>query len=110
MAGGVPLQVAVAELDQWRRAAKSLAILDVREPWERDICGFDGSLNIPMGELPDRIGELPRDRPVVVVCHHGMRSLQATQWLRAQGHDGACNLQGGIDAWASQIDGSMKRY
>ena len=110
MAEPVPLQIEVGDLDRWKRDAHALAILDVREPWERDICGFDGSLNIPMAELPGRLGELPRDRPVVVVCHHGMRSLHATQWLRAQGHDQACNLQGGIDAWASQIDSSMKRY
>jgi rhodanese-related sulfurtransferase len=106
----LPLQIEVGDLDRWTRDAHALAILDVREPWERDICAFDGSLNIPMAELPGRLGELPADRPVVVVCHHGMRSLHATQWLRAHGHDQACNLQGGIDAWASQIDSSMKRY
>jgi rhodanese-related sulfurtransferase len=105
-----PLQIAVDDLDRWRRDSHALAILDVREPWERDICAFDGSHNIPLGELPGRIGELPTDRPLVVVCHHGMRSLQATQWLRAQGREQACNLQGGIDAWASQIDAGMKRY
>jgi rhodanese-related sulfurtransferase len=106
----LPLQIEVGDLDRWKRDARALAILDVREPWERDICAFDGALNIPLAELPGRFGELPADRPVVVVCHHGMRSLHATQWLRAQGHDQACNLQGGIDAWASQIDASMKRY
>jgi rhodanese-related sulfurtransferase len=110
MTASVPLEIGVEQLDRWRQAAAPLAILDVREPWERDICAFDGSLNIPMGELPGRAGELPDDRPVIVVCHHGMRSMHATQWLRAQGHDQACNLQGGIDAWASQIDGTMKRY
>jgi rhodanese-related sulfurtransferase len=106
----VPLEIPADQLDRWRQAAEPLLILDVREPWERDICGFDGSLNIPMNDLPDRVGELPDDRPVVVVCHHGMRSLHATRWLRAQGHGRVCNLEGGIDAWASQIDGNMKRY
>jgi rhodanese-related sulfurtransferase len=110
MAEPLPLQVEVGDLDRWKRDAKALTILDVREPWERDICAFDGSLDIPMAELPSRLAELPDDRPVVVICHHGMRSLHATHWLRAQGHDQACNLQGGIDAWASQIDASMKRY
>lgn len=110
MVVSVPLEIGVEQLERWRQTAAPLAILDVREPWERDICAFEGSLNIPMGELPGRAGELPDDRPVIVVCHHGMRSMHATQWLRAQGHDQACNLQGGIDAWASQIDSTMKRY
>ncbi len=110
MAATPPLEIAVGDLDAWRRAAQPVAILDVREPWERDICAFDGSIDIPMGELPGRLGELPTDRTLVVVCHHGMRSLKATQWLRAQGRSLACNLQGGIDAWAGQIDTTMKRY
>lgn len=110
MASAVPLQIEVGDLERWRQGAEAPAILDVREPWELDICRFEGSIDIPMGELPGRLGELPADRPVVVVCHHGMRSLHATQWLRAQGYDGACNLQGGIDAWASRIDAAMKRY
>jgi rhodanese-related sulfurtransferase len=110
MSDPVPLQIGVDELDGWRGSARPVAILDVREPWERDICALAGSIDIPMAELPDRLGELPTDRTLVVVCHHGMRSLQATQWLRAHGHALACNLQGGIDAWASQIDGAMKRY
>jgi rhodanese-related sulfurtransferase len=63
-----------------------------------------------MAELPARLDELPVDRAVVVVCHHGMRSLQAARWLRAHGRMLACNLQGGVDAWAGQIDSAMKRY
>jgi rhodanese-related sulfurtransferase len=110
MTDPVPLQIEVDELDRWRRGARPVAVLDVREPWERDVCALAGSIDIPMAELPDRVEELPTDRAVVVVCHHGMRSLQATRWLRTQGHGLACNLQGGIDAWASQIDGTMKRY
>ncbi|MBI3516343.1 MAG: sulfurtransferase [Proteobacteria bacterium] len=110
MSAPLPLQIAVDDLERWRHGAHPPAILDVREPWERAICGFAGSIDIPMAELPGRQGELPADRPLVVVCHHGMRSLQVTQWLRGQGHDQACNLAGGIDAWASQIDASMKRY
>ncbi|HUA52852.1 MAG TPA: rhodanese-like domain-containing protein [Candidatus Sulfotelmatobacter sp.] len=110
MSDAVPLQVGVDELDRWRRGVQPVAILDVREPWEREICALPDSIDIPMAELPERVGELPTDRTLVVVCHHGMRSLQVTRWLRAHGHALACNLQGGIDAWASQIDDAMKRY
>jgi rhodanese-related sulfurtransferase len=110
MTAAVPLEITVADLDRWRRDARTLAILDVREPWERAICAFAGAIEIPMAELPARLAELPTDRAVVVVCHHGMRSLKATRWLRAQGRALACNLQGGIDAWAGQIDPGMKRY
>ncbi len=110
MADPLPLQIAVDDLERWQRGTSPPAILDVREPWERDICAFAGSIDVPMAELPGRLDELPGDRVVVVICHHGMRSLQVTQWLRAQGRDRAYNLQGGIDAWASQIDASMKRY
>ena len=110
MAGAVPLEIGVTDLERWRQGAEAPAILDVREPWERDICRLDGSIDIPMSDVPARVGELPADRPLVVVCHHGMRSLQVTNWLRMQGYGSACNLQGGIDAWASQIDVAMKRY
>jgi rhodanese-related sulfurtransferase len=110
MAEAVPLEISVGELDRWLGGARPVAVLDVREPWERAICALPGSIDIPMAELPGRLAEVPTDRAVVVMCHHGMRSLQATRWLRAQGRALACNLQGGIDAWASQIDGVMKRY
>jgi rhodanese-related sulfurtransferase len=110
MAGAVPLEIGVADLAQWRQGADAPAILDVREPWELALCRIDGSIDIPMGQVPDRLAELPSDRRLVVMCHHGMRSMQVTQWLRMQGYDSACNLQGGIDAWASQIDLAMKRY
>ena len=110
MPGEVPLEIGVTDLERWRHGADAPAILDVREPWERDICRLDGSIDIPMAEVPARVAELPADRPLVVVCHHGMRSLQVTRWLRMQGYGSACNLQGGIDAWASQIDAAMKRY
>jgi rhodanese-related sulfurtransferase len=86
------------------------ALLDVREPEELAICGFDGAIHIPMGEIPARVAELPRDRMLVVVCHHGVRSRAVVDFLRRQGLDNAVNLDGGIDAWAWEIDDSMARY
>jgi len=85
-------------------------VLDVREPWEVEIASIDGSVNIPLGELTSRVGELPRDRPIAVMCHHGGRSAQATAWLRNQGFDHAANVAGGIDAWARTVDPTLSRY
>lgn len=86
-------------------------VLDVREPWEIAICRIEGSRNIPMGEVPAARDLLERSDPVVVVCHHGMRSAQVCQYLSARGVVGAvANLAGGIDAWAREVDPSMARY
>ncbi len=87
-----------------------MALLDVRESWETDICAIEGSLKIPLGTLPQNVGRLPQEEPLVVVCHHGARSLQAVMWLRAQGFDNAVNLRGGIDTWARTIDPAMATY
>lgn len=84
-------------------------ILDVREDWERDIARLNGTVDIPLGALPDRAGELPKDRRIVVMCHHGGRSARATEWLRQQGYE-ATNLTGGIDAYAERIDPAIARY
>jgi rhodanese-related sulfurtransferase len=86
------------------------AVLDVREPWEIDIASIDGALTIPLGEITRRADELPRDRPLAVICHHGGRSAQATAWLRNQGFDLATNVAGGIDAWVRNVDPTLSRY
>ena len=85
-------------------------VLDVREPWETGICALEGSLKIPMGQIPARLAELPRDEILVVVCHHGQRSLQVALWLRGQGFARATSLAGGIDAWAAAQAPDMARY
>lgn len=105
-----PLQIEASELADWRESKRAHAVLDVREPWETEICRIADSLVVPMGQLASRLEEVPKDRPLVVVCHHGMRSLQATVWLRSKGIGQAFNLAGGIDAWARQIDHSMAVY
>jgi rhodanese-related sulfurtransferase len=109
-AGDIPLQIGVEDLDGMRQAGTAMALLDVREPWEVEICRIEGSIDIPLGDLQERVGELPRDRPLVVMCHHGGRSAHATAWLRRNGFDNATNLEGGIDAWAREIDQTMKVY
>jgi rhodanese-related sulfurtransferase len=74
-------------------------VLDVREPAEWDDGHVADSLHIPMGQFVARVGEVPTDRPLVVVCHSGHRSAQVTAWLVSQGYD-AANLEGGLVAWA----------
>lgn len=110
MTGSPPLEIDVHSLARQRVDGLAPVIVDVREPWEREICAFDGALTIPMGELPGRWEEVPAGEPVVVVCHHGVRSLHATVWLRHQGVAGAVSLRGGIDAWAREIDPAMACY
>jgi len=106
----LPLQIDVHSLSEDLRTADAPFLLDVREPWEVAICALPGAVNLPMGEVPGRLNELPRDRPIVVICHHGMRSLQVTNFLRARGFELAQNLAGGVDSWAQLIDFTMPRY
>ena len=102
--------ITVRELANLRNAGAEHAILDVREAGELAICQLDGALHIPMAEVPARIAELPADRPLVVLCHHGVRSHMVVDFLRSAGLDNAINLDGGIEAWAWEIDRSMPRY
>lgn len=84
--------------------------VDVREPWERAIAALPDSLHLPMAEVPGRLAELPRDRDIVLYCHHGARSMQVGMWLRRQGYDRLANLDGGIDAWSQFEDPEIPRY
>jgi rhodanese-related sulfurtransferase len=93
-----------------RTAGSRHSVLDVREAGELAICRFEGSLHIPMSDIPTRINELPTDHPLVVICHHGARSQMIVDFLRKAGFDNAVNLDGGIEAWAYEIDPSMQRY
>ena len=96
-----------AKLDQ----KKTFTLLDVREPWEFATAKIDGAKLMPMGEVPSRAHqELDPDEPIVVVCHHGVRSMNVTVWLRQQGFEKAQSLRGGIDAWSRQVDGTVPKY
>ena len=100
----------VAALSALRAAGEPHAVLDVREAWEREIAALMPSLHVPMADLPQAVDNLPRDRTLVVICHSGVRSHHATAWLRTSGFHHAVNLRGGIDAWAAEIDPTMRRY
>jgi rhodanese-related sulfurtransferase len=85
-------------------------LLDVREAWEYAHAHLPGSVHIPMGEIPARHGELPAEGPIVVLCHHGVRSLQVAHFLEQRGFAGVYNLRGGIDAWSLEVDPDVPRY
>lgn len=86
-------------------------LIDVREPWEFDTAKIEGAVLMPMGDVPSRAHqELDPEERLVVVCHHGMRSLNTTVWLRNQGFEQAQSLHGGIDAWSAEIDPKVPRY
>jgi rhodanese-related sulfurtransferase len=86
-------------------------LIDVREPWEFATAHIQGSLPMPMGDVPARANqELDPDERLVVVCHLGMRSMNVAVWLRNQGFDQAQSLRGGIDAWSAEVDPNIRRY
>jgi len=85
-------------------------ILDVRERWEITIASLDEAIVMPMAEVPVRYAELDPALPVAVMCHSGIRSAQVAVWLAGRGFDTVANLEGGIDAWALEIDASIARY
>ena len=103
-------QLSPAELQRWRQDGKAFLLLDVRTDEETAICALPDSIHIPMNLIPLRINELPDGLPIVVYCHHGIRSLHTAMYLADAGFETLYNLQGGIDAWAAQIDENMARY
>jgi rhodanese-related sulfurtransferase len=105
-----PLEIDPAELAKLRGGPAAYMVLDVREAWELEICGFPEAIHVPLGALAGRERELPQDRPLVVVCHSGHRSLLATRHLRELGLSRAVNLRGGVEAFALEVDPGMSRY
>ena len=95
--------------DEWQRNP-ALVVVDVRELHEYEIAHIDGAVLMPLGELPDRLGELDGHREIVTHCHHGARSLKALEILKAAGFSKVRSLRGGIDAWAVKVDPSLPRY
>lgn len=89
---------------------QDVLLLDVREPHEFSYARIEGSLLIPLQQLPARLAELDAEKDTVVICHHGMRSQQACLFLQHSGFKKLYNLQGGIDAWSSVCDPSVPRY
>jgi rhodanese-related sulfurtransferase len=104
-------EITPEQLKALRDDENSVTVLDVREPWEYDVAKIAGSTHIAMGDIPTRFNqELDPEEHIVVVCHHGVRSMNVTAWLRQQGFEKVQSLQGGIDRWARQIDPSVPVY
>lgn len=99
-------------LQQWLadNGREPPVLLDVREHWEYQTCRIEGSALAPMNTIPARVQELDPERETVVICHHGARSFQAALFLERNGFSHLYNLQGGVSAWADQVDPSMPRY
>jgi len=96
-----------AKLDQRER----FTLLDVREPWEFETAHMNGAKLMPMGDVPARAHqELDPEDHIVVICHHGVRSMNVTAWLRQQGFEKAQSMRGGIDAWSRRMDATVPVY
>ena len=91
---------------------KPIHLVDVRDPWERAIAILPDQQHIPLGELPERMGEIkpPKGSLLVLYCHHGVRSLAGASFLEDQGWKGVASLQGGIDAWSNEVDSKIPVY
>jgi len=103
-------EVAPRELAARMQRGDSLDVIDVREPYEWRIGRIEGARMIPLGRIGASMAELPKDREIVLYCHHGVRSLAAAEFLASQGFDGVWNLSGGIDRWSVEVDPSVPTY
>ena len=104
------IQMTPQELHERLQKENVPLILDVREPWEYHRAHIEGAVLIPMRDLPRQMDSLPRDAEIIVVCHHGVRSMQVLHFLSQQGFTKLRNLMGGIDAWSMTVDPKIPRY
>ena len=103
-------QLSATELKNKIQQQEAVFLLDVREPHEFQYAHIANSVLIPLNQIPQRWAELDPQREIVVICHHGMRSQQAANYLERSGFNNIANLQGGIDAWSCDADSSVPRY
>ena len=103
-------EIDVHVLAEMCAAGDAHTVLDIREPVEVAICAIEDSVSIPMQQVPQQLETLSHEHPLIVVCHHGVRSAMVTNFLRNNGFDNAWNLAGGIDAWAGLMAPDMPRY
>jgi rhodanese-related sulfurtransferase len=101
---------AVEVAARMKAAPKDILLLDVREPYERELAHIEPSLHIPMRNVPERLAEIPQEREVIVYCHGGARSAMVAGFLETRGYKRVVNLAGGIDAWSQTVDPTVPRY
>jgi len=104
-------EISAGQVRVLQKSGAEFTLLDVREPWEYETARIEGAKLIPMGDVPARAHqELDPEEHIVVVCHHGVRSLTVTNWLRQQGFEKAQSMRGGIDGWARTVDPKVPLY
>ena len=105
------LDISPEDLHRRLQAGDDIQLVDVREEMEFDYCHLPGSLLVPLDEVPGRAAEIRSDGPVVVICHHGVRSNHAAGYLRHRlGRTNVLNLRGGVAAWAARVDPAFPTY
>ena len=104
------MEVAPGDVKDMLARGEKLFLVEVREKWEYDTTHIEGSVLIPLREIPANLARLEAASELVLFCHHGMRSLDAAAWLRSQGVEGARSMAGGIDRWSAEIDPNVPRY
>ena len=104
------LEISAGEVKHRLESGVPFNFVDVREPEEFAIARIEGARLIPMRSVPAALAELDDDRPVIIFCHHGVRSLHVANWLREHGIEQVWSMAGGIDVWSLQIDPSVPRY
>ena len=105
------VEISVGQVKSLQKQGETFVLLDVREPWEIEKASLSGTKNIPMGEVAARANqELDPEDHIIVMCHHGMRSLSVTNWLRQQGFEKVQSMRGGIDGWARTVDPKVPLY
>ncbi len=109
----LPLEVTPQEVQRRLETGEKLALIDVREPEEFQIARVEGAELIPMRTVQAELSRLDAradETPLIVFCHHGVRSLNVVHWLREQGVEACQSMAGGIDRWSLEIDPSVPRY
>lgn len=106
----IPDEISVHHLFALMQQGEEIIILDIREVWEFELSHINKSIHIPLSTLEEGIEELPRDKMIVTICHHGVRSRNAAAILKKYNFKYVSSLNGGVDAWALNIDPTMKRY
>jgi rhodanese-related sulfurtransferase len=91
-------------------AGEAIDIIDIREAWELHQSRLAEAMHIPMNDIPASLDRIPRDKPVVLMCHMGSRSAMVANWMQKQGYDNVYSLAGGIDRWAEEVDPSIPVY